>query len=108
SFNEFTTPLQLYYMSKGFENLCKFPELMTKGNPDISFKLDNAKLASTRFADDQQALIFIANYASPEEESFTLSLPRNAVRIDKPAKSLPAGKHQLKLGPAEFMLYHIR
>lgn len=107
SFMEFTTPLQLYHMSKGLENICRFPELMKHGKPDTGFKVDNANLACSRFADDEEALVFIANYSSPDEEAFTLDLPGNAVRLDR-AGELSSGKHRLKLGPAEFMLYHVR
>ncbi len=105
SFNEFTTPLQLYSLSKGLRNICMFRELMERGKPDVDFQVDNAKLACSRFADDREALVFIANYSSPEEETFTLNLPKKAVRLDR-AGELAPGKHRLKLGPAEFALYH--
>jgi hypothetical protein len=106
SFNEFNSPLQLYYMGKGLSNLCGFRELLERGKPDVDFQVDNAKLACSRFADGDKALVFIANYSSPDEEPFTLDLPKGAVRVDRDGQ-LPPGKHQLKLGPAEFALYHI-
>lgn len=107
SFSEFTTPLQLYTMSKGLKTLSPFQELLERGKPDIDFKVGNDHLAVSRFATEDEALLFIANYSSPENETLTLNLPTQATRLDQPG-TLPPGQHRLNLGPAEFMLYHIR
>lgn len=105
SFNEFTTPLQLYYLSRGLGNISLFRSLMERGKPDVDFQVDNPKLACSRFADDRETLVFIANYSSPDVETFTLNPPKKAERIDRPGELAP-GKQQIKLGPAEFALFH--
>lgn len=105
SFNEFVSPDQLYYLAKGLRTLSAFPALFRGGAPDTAFKADNPRLFYSKFTDGRETLVFAANYTSPEYEEFTLQLPGEATRLDRNEK-LPAGKQRIKLGPAEFALFH--
>lgn len=107
SFSEFTTPLQLHAMSRGLHHLSRFQKLFEQGAPDLDYSVGNDRLAVSCFAAPDEALLYVANYNSPERETLTLELPAGAVRVDQPGVLAP-GKHQLQLGPAEFCLYHVR
>ena len=107
SLYEMRTPRQMYYFAKAFQTLGMYRELMQQGNPDLQFNISNKKLASTRFASANEALIYVANYSSPETESFELSLPAGS-KIAAASRSVKAaaGKNTFKLAPAEFVLIH--
>ena len=105
SIYEMRTPRQLYYFAKGFQTLGHYRELLNTGKPDLSFTLkDNARLAATRFASDKEALIFVANYSSPEVETFALKLPEGS---EIAASSKPQDiSGNFKLAPTEYVLLH--
>ena len=107
SLYEMRTPRQLYYFAKAFQTLGKYSKLLHEGKVDLDFKVGNNKVAVTRFASNREALIYIANYSSPESESFTLDLPAGS-RIAASSKNEKAvsGKNTFKLAPAEFVLIH--
>ena len=104
---EMRTPRQLYYFAKGFQTLGQYRELLNSGNPDLSFTLaDNERLAATRFASDKEALLFIANYSSPEIESFALELPPGSKVAASSNPHCQDGSRRFKLAPTEFVLLH--
>ena len=54
-----------------------------------------------------EALIYIANYSSPERESFELNLPAGSVvAASSSAVSVKTGRNSLQLAPAEFVLIY--
>ena len=105
SIYEFRTPMQLYYFARGFETLGAFTDLLKRGKPDPDYSCGNPALAATRFADDREELFFIANYSSPENETFELALPYGGVNV-RTAEKLAPGKHRFSLAPAGFILLH--
>ncbi|MDD4395906.1 MAG: hypothetical protein PHQ33_08475, partial [Bacteroidales bacterium] len=107
SFNQFISPIQMFYLNKGLNTISAYGKLLQQGEPDLAFKIDNSELACSKFTDGNESLIFIANYTSPEYEEFNLTLPKGAKRLDV-SGSLSPGNHKLKLGPAEFAIYHCR
>ncbi len=88
SFADFTSPQQMFYLAKGLHNISSYPELFRSGKPDIGFSVDNPALACSKFSNDRETLIFVANYSSPEDETFTID------------------KRKITLKPAEFVLLH--
>ena len=74
---------------------------------DLDFKVNNGKLAVTRFASDREALVYIANYSSCENESFTLELPAGSrIAASSKEEKINSGKNTFKLAPAEFILIY--
>ena len=107
SMYEMRTPRQLYYYAKAFQTLGLYSKLLNEGKVDLEFQVNNSKVAVTRFASDSEALIYIANYSSPETESFELDLPAGSqVAASSKAEKVTAGKNTFKLAPAEFILIH--
>ena len=73
----------------------------------MSFGVENKNVAVTRFASKKEALIFIANYSSPDTETVTLSLPEGSTVVSSSRQvSLSAGANALKLAPTDFILIH--
>ena len=107
SIYEMRTPRQLYYYAKAFQTLSEYSALIHAGRPDLEFKINNSKLAASRFASASEALIYVANYSSPETESFEMTLPAGS-RIAASSKNLKVqeGKNIFKLAPAEFVLIY--
>ena len=107
SLYEMRTPRQLYYFAKAFQTLSGYSKLLNEGKVDLEFKVDNKKVAVTRFASDNEALVYIANYSSCESESFTLELPAGSrIAASSKAEKAVGGKNTFKLAPAEFVLIH--
>ena len=107
SLYEMRTPRQLYYFAKAFQTLGKYTTLMHSGKVDLEFKVNNSKVAVTRFVSDKEALIYIANYSSPEIEEFELVLPAGSrIAASSKAETVVNGKNNFKLAPAEFILIH--
>ncbi len=105
SFNNFTTPLQMFYLTRGLSNICRYPQLFESGKPEIDFAVDNPELTCSRFGNDKETLIFVANYSSPNNETFTFELTKGSLRLDREEK-LAAGKQRITLRPAEFILLY--
>ncbi|MBO5923255.1 MAG: hypothetical protein J6Q81_01950, partial [Lentisphaeria bacterium] len=98
SMYEMRTPRQLYYYAKAFQTLGLYSKLLNEGKVDLEFQVNNSKVAVTRFASDSEALIYIANYSSPETESFELDLPAGSqVAASSKAEKVTAGKNTFKL-----------
>ena len=107
SLYEMRTPRQLYYYAKALQTLGKYRQLMHAGKVDLDYTVNNKKVAVTRFASDKEALIYIANYSSPETEVFELDLPAgSSVAAASGTVKLNAGKNSLALEPAQFVLIH--
>ena len=107
SMYEMRTPRQLYYYAKALQTLGRYRELMHSGKVDLGFAVNNDKVAVTRFASGKEALIYIANYSSPEIESFELDLPAGSkVAAASRTLNVNKGKNVLKLAPSEFVLIH--
>ena len=107
SMYEMRTPRQLYYYAKALQTLGRYRELMHSGKVDLNFAVNNDKVAVTRFASGKEALIYIANYSSPETESFKLDLPAGSkVAAASRTVDVKSGKNVLKLAPSEFVLIH--
>jgi hypothetical protein len=80
---------------------------MQTGKVDLDYAVNNKKVAVTRFASDKEALIYIANYSSPEKEVFELDLPAgSSVASASGAVKLNAGKNRIALEPSQFVLIH--
>ncbi|MBE6404351.1 MAG: hypothetical protein E7039_11695 [Lentisphaerae bacterium] len=104
---EMRTPRQLYSFAKAFQTLGLYSKLLHEGKVDLDFKVNNNKVAVTRFASEKEALIYIANYSSPERESFELNLPAGSVvAASSSAVSVKTGRNSLQLAPAEFVLIY--
>ena len=107
SMYEMRTPRQLYYYAKALQTLGRYRQLMHAGKVDLDYTVNNKKVAVTRFASDKEALIYIANYSSPEKEIFELDLPAgSSVAAASGTVKLNAGKNRLALEPAQFVLIH--
>ena len=102
---DFYSPLQMYYFARALTTLDKYTELLKTGQPDLSFKCGNERLAATRFNSDREELIYVANYSGFETEKFTLDIFGNAIDVST-GKKIPAGKHEFKVAPAKFILIY--
>ena len=105
SIYELRTPMQLYYFACGFKTLSAFTGLLRRGKPDPDYSCGNPALAATRFSAPDEELIYVANYSSPEKESFELDLPAGGVEV-RSGKKLAPGKHRFSLASVEMILIH--